>query len=114
LAGNTPAIADDALTEIIAQADRIIDGKLAIADLTGSGTTIEAASLEYARAGVLTHRRDVGTQPGSLRIHKSEAEVQDLNKAIKAHMDEGDKLVDQFIAENQTSPEDAHVYVVNK
>lgn len=86
------------LEAIIAEADREIDGRLALFNLTGSGGLIKSASIHLSIAGLFTRYRLDGTKPGSLNIGGLSMS-DNIDQAIEYHTKRGNDLISQFIAE---------------
>lgn len=99
------------LQEVIDEADRQIDARLALAGLTGSGGAIKSASMHLSIAGLLTRMRMDGEKPGSLSI-PGLSMSDNIDAAIAEHRSSADQMLAVFIA-YQTRGNQIYLYKVN-
>lgn len=101
------------ITEIIAQADREIDARLAIVGLSGDGgNACKGASINFAVAGVLTRRRMDGSKPGSLNLGGMSMS-DNIDVAIATYRNTGLALLDSYISSNADSSTKTYIVKVN-
>ena len=96
---------------MVEDATRIVKSKLLLNGMVGStGTSIQAATLNYAVVGLLTRYRMDGTKPASLSIGEFSAS-DTIDNMIKELKERADKLIKEYCSASHLSTQ---IYKVNQ
>jgi len=101
------------LEALIAQADRMIDGRLEPFGLSGgTNNSIKSASIFLTMALVRERERGDGTRPGTLTAGDL-TQSDNIDADISGLMKRAFELVDHYIETNRSSSTSTYVYKVN-